>query len=40
MKTCGVRGSAISQKFDTIAQFSAIEDFISFKKKVKIKQKE
>ena len=39
MKTCGVLFGAISQRFDTIAQFSAFENFYSFEKN-KIKRVE
>ena len=35
MKTCGVLLGAISQRFDTIVEFSAFEDFVSFEKKGK-----
>lgn len=36
---CGVLLGAISKRFDTIAQFTAFEDFISFDKKGKNKIK-
>ncbi len=39
MKTCGVLFGAISKRFDTIAEFTAFEDFISFDKKGKNKVK-
>ena len=35
MKTCGVLLGAISKRFDTIVEFSAFEDFISFDRKGK-----
>ena len=37
MKTCGVLFGAISERFDTIVEFSAFNDFISFEKKGKNK---
>ena len=39
MKTCGVLLGAISQRFDTIVEFSAFENFYSFDKKGKNKIK-
>ena len=33
MKTCGMLISAISKEFDTIVEFTAFEDFVSFEKK-------
>lgn len=39
MKTCGVLLGAISKRFDTIAQFTAFENFCSFNKKGKNKIK-
>lgn len=40
MKTCGVLLGAVSKRFDTIVEFTAFEDFISFDKKGKIRLKE
>ena len=37
MKTCGVLLGAISKIFDTIVEFTAFENFISFEKKCKNK---
>ncbi len=37
MKTCGVLLGAISKRFDTIAQFTDFEDFVSFERKDKNK---
>ncbi len=37
MKTCGVLLGAISKRFDTIVEFTAFENFISFEKKCKNK---
>ena len=37
--TCGVLLGAISKRFNTIAEFSAFEDFISFEKNDKNKLK-
>ena len=37
--TCGMLLGAISKRFDTIAQFTAFEDFISFDRKDKNKIK-
>ena len=34
---CGMRYSAISKRFDTIVEFTAFENFISFEKKCKNK---
>ena len=39
MKTRGMLLGAISKRFDTIAQFTAFEDFVSFEKKGKNKVK-
>ena len=39
MKTCGMLFGAISKRFDTIVEFSAFEDFISFERKGKNKVK-
>ena len=39
MKTCGVLLGAIFERFDTIIEFSAFHDFISFEKKGKNKIK-
>ena len=39
MKTCGVLLGAIFERFDTIVEFSAFHDFISFEKKDKNKVK-
>ncbi len=33
MNTCGVLLGAISKRFDTIVEFNAFEDFISFERK-------
>lgn len=33
--TCGMCGDVISKRFDTIAEFTAFENFISFEKKGK-----
>ena len=38
-KPCGVLLGAISQKFDTIAEFTAFEDFVSYERKGKNKIK-
>lgn len=37
--TCGMCGNVISKRFDTIAEFTAFENFISFEKKGKNKVK-
>lgn len=39
MKTCGVLLGVISQKLDTIVEFTAFEDFVSFERKGKNKIK-
>ena len=39
MKTCGVRLGAIFQRLDTIVEFIAFEDFISFERNGKSKVK-
>ena len=39
MKTCGVLLSTISERFDTIIEFTAFENFISFERKSKNKVK-
>ena len=39
MNTCGVLLGAISERFDTIVEFNAFHDFISFEKKGKNKIK-
>ncbi len=39
MKTCGMLISAISKELDTIVEFTAFEDFVSFEKKGKNKIK-
>ena len=39
MKTCGVLLSTISKRCDTIVEFTAFEDFISFERKGKNKIK-
>ena len=39
MKTCGVLLCTISKRFDTIVEFTAFEDFISFERKGKNKIK-
>ena len=38
-KPCGMLLGAISKRFDTIVEFSAFEDFISFERKDKNKVK-
>ena len=39
MKTCGMLHGAISQKLDTIVEFTAFEDFVSYERKDKNKIK-
>ena len=39
MKTCGMLRGAISQKLDTIVEFTAFEDFVSYERKDKNKIK-